>query len=85
MAAYAAGIPEQVRVVFIPADAIWTAWRGEMTIRLLEAGLAYRGFYFDPKTGQQHDLGTVTGNAHGEYTVPKPPIFQDWVIVLERA
>jgi hypothetical protein len=84
MAAYAAGIPEKVRVVFIPAGASWTAWRGELAIRLLETDLEYQGFYFDPKTGQHHDLGTVTGDARGEYIVPKPPVFQDWVIVLER-
>ena len=84
LSAYAAGIPGQVRIVYIPAEIIGTAWAGKMTIQALEPGLTYRAFYFNPKTGKEHDLGQVTVNPQGFYTVPKPPIFQDWVIVLER-
>jgi hypothetical protein len=81
---YAAGISERVRFFYIPAQASWVAWRGQMVVHQLERGLSYRGFYWDPKTGQEHPLGTVEGDARGEYVVPKPPVFQDWVLVLER-
>ena len=84
MSPYAAGIPGVVRIIFVPASASWSAWRGEMTIKGLAEELPYHGFYFDPKTGQEHDMGVVTGDERGEYLIPKPPIFQDWVIVLER-
>ena len=81
--AYAAGIPGKVRVIFVPAEATWLAWRGEMTITRIEADVQYRAFYFNPKTGQEHDLGEVASNTEGDYLLPKPPIFQDWVVVLE--
>jgi hypothetical protein len=82
--AYAAGIPGRVRVVFIPTDAAWPVRRGQMAIKGIEAGVRYRGFYFNPKTGQEHDIGAVTPNAEGTYQLPKPPIIQDWVVVLEK-
>jgi hypothetical protein len=73
-----------VRIFYVPAAEVWTAWRGAMALRELEAGLTYRGFYYDPKTGQEHDIGAVSGDEQGAYVLPKPPIFQDWVVVLER-
>jgi hypothetical protein len=81
---YVAGIPGQVRVAFIPAEASWVAWSGRAAIKELEAGLAYHAFYFDPRTGREYDLGTVTADAQGQWLLPRPPIFQDWVVVLER-
>jgi hypothetical protein len=81
---YAAGIPGKVRVVFIPAEAVWSMWRGEMAIKGVEAGSQYHAFYFNPKNGSEHDLGTAKANAKGDYILPKPPIFQDWVVVLEK-
>ena len=84
ISAYAAGIPERVRVLYIPAQEVWTAWRGQMAICELEAELTYRGFYFDPKTGREHDIGAIQGDGQGRYVLPKPPIFQDWVVVLAR-
>ena len=35
----------------------------------------------NPKTGEETAAGSVTG---GEFAFPKPPIFQDWVLVMER-
>lgn len=84
MLPYAAGVAESVRVCYIPAPAIWSVWEGKTTIQELEEDVTYHGFWFDPKTGQEHDLGLVTGNGRGRYVLPKPPIFQDWVLVLER-
>jgi hypothetical protein len=81
---YAAGIPSKVRVVFIPAEAIRYSPTGRMTIKHLEPNLCYRAFYFDPKTGTEYDVGSVTGDAKGDYMLPRPVIFQDWVAVLER-
>lgn len=83
MLPYAAGIPGQVRVIYIPAEASWVAWRGAMAIKGLEEGATYRAFYFDPTNGAEHPLGEATGGA--DYIVPKPPVFQDWVLVLTRA
>jgi len=82
MLPYAAGVPGQVRVIYIPAEASWIAWRGAMLIKGLEADVTYRATYFNPVNGAEHDLGSVAGGA--DYVVPKPPVFQDWVLVLER-
>jgi hypothetical protein len=81
---YAAGIPGQVRVIFIPAQASWQAWAGRLAVVDLEPGVAYRARYCDPKTGREYDLGAVSQAQPGKYIVPKPPIFQDWVLVVER-
>jgi hypothetical protein len=77
-APYAAGIPGEVRVIFIP-----TAW-SEPTVKSLEAGVAYRAFYFDPKSGQQRDLGDVAADSSGAWQPPVMPTFADWVLVLEK-
>ncbi len=82
MLPYAAGIPGRVRVIYIPAEASWIAWRGQMAVKSLEPGLTYRACYFDPTSGAEHALGSVAGGS--DYVVPKPPVFQDWVLVLER-
>jgi len=84
MSVYAAGIPGQVRCFYIPAAVSWAAWRGALLLQRLEKGLSYHGFYWNPKTGEEHDLGTVMGDEQGDYALPKPPVFQDWVVVLER-
>lgn len=85
IAAYAAGIPGEVVIAFLPANAIWAAWSGRMFVKGLAAGRPYRAFFFDPKTGNEHPLDEVAGGAEAGYPVPKPPVFQDWVIVLEAA
>ena len=81
---YAAGISGVVRLVFIPAAASWQAWSGRLMVTGLEPGVTYHARYLDPKTGREYDLGPATHAEPGCYTVPKPPIFQDWVLVLEK-
>jgi hypothetical protein len=73
-----------VRVIYIPAKAIWAAWRGELLVKGLEPGVDYHTTLFDPKTGQEHELGVVRGDENGDWVAPKPPVFQDYVLVLER-
>jgi len=82
---YAAGIPRTVRIIYIPTAASWTAWGGAMTVNGLEQKVAYRAFWFDPKSGKRSGLGKVHPNAEAKWVVPKPPVFQDWVLVLEAA
>jgi len=84
LSCYAAGIPRRVRMIYIPAHLSWTAWRGELAVTALEEGVAYRAFYFDPKTGAEVEFGTITGDGSGEWAAPKPPVFQDYVLVLDR-
>ena len=75
---YAAGIPGEVRVIFIPP-----AWNAP-TVKGLEPGVAYRAFYFDPKSGKQEDLGDVAPDASGAWPAPLTPTLADWILVLEK-
>jgi len=84
MAPYAAGIPGKVCVIFISTEAVGFTRSGQATIRGLEPGARYQAFYFDPGAGTQYDQGTVASDAEGNYQLPKPPIYRDWVFVLER-
>ena len=79
---YAAGIPGKVRLIYMPVGAVRID-NNQPVLKNLESGVTYRASYFDPKTGDTYDLGTVTGNAQGEFQIPKPLILQDWVMILE--
>ncbi len=80
---YAAGIADGVRVFFIPATAIWTVWSGQARLQNLDTSAVYRAFWFDPKTGKEYPISEVRPDAAGTCGLPRPPIFQDWVVVIE--
>jgi hypothetical protein len=81
---YAAGISDEVRIFFIPASAIWTVWSGNARLRNLPPDGDFRAFWFDPKTGREYPHGEIRADEHGDLILPRPPIFQDWLIVLEK-
>jgi len=76
---YAAGIPGEVRVMF------WPSWTGLPLVKGIEPESSYRAFLWDPKNGREYPLGDVKGEANGDWKLPlrAPPLFQDWVLVLE--
>jgi len=78
---YAAGIPKEVRVIYIPVP----DWRGLLKVKEIEDGVDYNAFYFDPRDGKEYRVGRVIPNEEGEWKPPKPPIIQDWVLVIEKA
>ncbi len=81
---YAAGVSGEVRVVYFPLGT-GRRWRTDgFTITGLESGSAYRAFFVNPTNGREYPIGTVEGGPAGDWPVPDPPIFQDWVLVLER-
>ena len=51
----------------------------------LEPKVPYRAFYFDPRDGCELDLDPAEASDTGEWQPPKPPIFQDWVLVMAQA
>ena len=75
---YAAGIPKEVRIVYIPAHG-----QRLSKIKDIESEIKYHAFYFDPRNGREYDLGTLVPDGNGEWQPPKPPIIQDWVLVME--
>ncbi len=86
---YAAGIPGEVRFVYLPRRNIYN-WTGPI-VKNLEPDVDWHAYYFDPATGREFDQGTVKARVKpGEpgaepvdfqRNVPSP---QDWVLVLER-
>jgi hypothetical protein len=72
------------RICYVPAEVCWVVHRGELTVSELEPGVRYRAAYFDPKRGVEHELGAITGDEAGCWAPPKPPIFQDWVLLLDN-
>ncbi|HUZ45675.1 MAG TPA: DUF4038 domain-containing protein [Terriglobia bacterium] len=78
MLPYAAGIPGEVRVVFIP-----TMW-SPPKLNGLESGTTYRAFFFNPRTGKEQALEDVTADGTGAWQVPITPTLEQWLVVLEK-
>jgi len=90
---YAAGIPGQVRFVYLPRRNIYN-WTGPVVTNL-DARVDWHVTYFDPATGRTFDQGKIQATADandnpsdGTYPVvnfqrdvPSP---QDWVLIFER-
>ena len=78
---FAAGIPGEVRFVYIPRRHIYN-WDGP-EVKDFEPDIDWHAYYWDPATGRTFDQGIikVTGGSF-EKNVPSP---QDWVLVLERS
>ncbi len=78
MAPFAAGIPGEVRVIFMPAFVRVAA------VNRLEPGVQYHAFYFNPQTGAEHSAGQARADGEGKWSPPSPGPFHDFVLVLER-
>lgn len=77
---YAAGIPGELRIFFLPRTR-----SVPYKVKSLEANVRYRGFYFNPASGERTELGSLQSDASGDWMIPAPPIFQDYVLVIEKA
>jgi len=75
---YAAGIPGEVRVIFIPL------LFDRLKVTSLERDVAYRAYYFDPATGKRRDVGEAKPDSSGTWQAPLTPTFADWILVLEK-
>jgi hypothetical protein len=86
---YATGIPQKVRIIYVPAP---------RSVRVigLEPTIAYRAAAFDPQTGESTELGAVTPDRQAAWTVSRKSsddepqkveikAADDWVLILERA
>jgi hypothetical protein len=80
--AFAAGIPGECRVVYIPVR--WYHWDGPRVLDL-EPGVRYRARYIDPESFTETDLGEARGGADGSWAAPALPYMHDWLLVLRRA
>jgi len=80
---YAAGIPGEVRVIYFPWGTAWMWMSAGFTVTELESGVGYLAYFFNPVNGEEHACGDVVADAAGNWKIPHPPVFQDWVLVLE--
>jgi hypothetical protein len=76
---YATGIPNKVRVIYVPAASA-------VRVLKLEPGIHYRAEAFDAVTGRTADLGPVIAEQRATWMAGKPPEFDDdWVLVLNAS
>ncbi len=113
IAPYAAGIPGELYIVFLPAIAgslmfdlmrqrerdravdsvdrrdpsllarARSSYGGRVWVCGIDPEISYRAFFFDPVTGDEVEIGRVHVDGDGRWYSPEPPIFQDWVLVME--
>lgn len=77
---YAAGIPGEVRFIYLPRRDIYN-WDGP-EVKNFTPNTVWHAYYWDPATGRQFDQGTVkVSGGSFKKNVPSP---QDWVLVMER-
>jgi hypothetical protein len=77
---YAAGIPGELRIVYIPLNAPLPKMKN------LEPAVKYRAFWFNPATGEQHPVFDVAPDPTGTWQLPRFAYVDavDWVLVLEN-
>jgi hypothetical protein len=89
MGPYAAVIPGRLCVVYSPVF-LWS----EVRITCLESNAEYTVRLFDPVRGETHERGSIRADTDGSWTIPQTdrdgrrksffPLFQDWVLLLEK-
>lgn len=78
-APFAAGIPGELRILYCPA--MWNP----PTVKALEKDVRYKAFFFNPVNAKEHAIASVQPDEAGNWKPPVFPVFQDWVLVLEKA
>ena len=80
---FAAGISGKVRVIYF----YWPTFQRpsiQYQIQNLETDIRYRAFFWDPRNGDEFDLGEVHLDSHNCWDIPIQPELKDWVIILDR-
>ncbi|WP_127583320.1 DUF5060 domain-containing protein [Paenibacillus koleovorans] len=78
---YCAWIPGETILIYTPI--LLTPWNDPVRLMGLEHGILYRAQFIDPRNGRSYPIGDVCADEQGEWTLPVPPIMQDWVVVLD--
>ena len=83
-APFAAGIPGEVRVIYLySATMPWHPPEERSAVVAFEEGVRYRASYHDPRNGDIHDIGIAEPDADGRWEMPMQPTYDDWVLVLD--
>jgi hypothetical protein len=75
--AFAAEIPGEAVFAYLPSAF------APGSFHHLNSG-SYRAFFFNPTDGVETEIGTIIPDSNGSWKIAEVPIFQDWVVVLER-
>jgi hypothetical protein len=78
--AFAAGIPNKVRVIYVPLR--FHHWEGPL-VHAIEPGVRYKAAYVETDTMRRHELGVISGDGNGAWQAPTLPHMFDWLLVLE--
>ena len=85
-AAHCAGIPREIRIVFIPLSGAHII----KYIKGIEKDTRYHAFLFNPVDGTEHEIGPVAPDENGNWDIQglpsalRFPVCQDWVLILEH-
>ncbi len=78
---FAAGIPKQIRVIYFYTPTYpWSPDRFHVV--KLEPEVSYTAYFWDPRTGQKHNIGPIEADADNSWAIPIQPTMDDWVLVL---
>lgn len=83
---YSAGIPKVVRIIYLPL------FYNNFKIKELEDDIEYRAYLFSPVDGKEFGIGQVIPDKDRKWQLPelvegsgmRLPIYQDWILVLEK-
>ncbi|HTJ30396.1 MAG TPA: DUF4038 domain-containing protein [Acidobacteriaceae bacterium] len=74
---FAAEIPGEAIIAYLPSAF------SPGTFHHLASG-NYRAFFFNPTNGEETEIGNISPDTDGSWKIAEVPIFQDWVVVLEK-
>jgi len=72
----------------VELDVIFTDPEGkEWRVRFVgqTPGVEYQATFHNPSTGEQHPVGKVVPNDKGIWPCARPPIYRDYVLIMERS
>lgn len=78
---YAAGIPGECRVIYLPRR--YYHWDGPL-VKGIEPGVSYRARYINPASFAVYELGHVSPSDDGTWKAPTLPVLHDWLLVMTR-
>jgi hypothetical protein len=81
-AAFAAGIPGEVRVIYFYYPTYQKPAEQNQVLNI-EPGIRYKAFFWRPRDGEEYDLGIIKPDASGTWEIPIQPTLEDWVVVIE--
>jgi len=90
---FATGIPGELAIYYLPSNTsdprhlgiVAPGWMGKCLPIRVAPHTGMIASFIDPVTGQTLAIGEVKPDADGNWTPPRKPSSEDWVLVLERA